>query len=68
MCLEGRACPWMYFKLPKSEALVLLHSGEEGFEAFLSLPQISGGGWWWKLSISLPRRVSLFLIRLSLSD
>lgn len=37
VCLEGRVCPPMYFKLLKSEALVLLLSGEEGFEAFYLL-------------------------------
>lgn len=35
--------PQMYFKLLKSEALVLLPSGKEGVEAFISLPQTSVG-------------------------
>lgn len=39
-------CPPMYFKLLKSEALVVLHSGEEGSEAFIFLPQTSGEGGW----------------------
>lgn len=39
VCLEGRVCLQMYFKLLKWDALVLLHSGEEGFEVFISLPQ-----------------------------
>lgn len=43
VCLEGRVWPQMYFKLLKSEALVLLPSGKEGFEAFISLPQTSVG-------------------------
>lgn len=43
VCLEGRVYLGMYFKLLESEAVVLLHSGEEGFEAFISLPQTWGG-------------------------
>ena len=44
VCLEGRVCPQMYFKLLESEALVSSHSGEEGFEVFICLPQASARG------------------------
>ena len=44
VCLEGRVCPQVYFKLLKSEALVSLPSSEEGFEVFISLLQTSVGG------------------------
>ena len=53
VCLEGRVCPQMYFKLPKLDTLVLLHSGEEGFEVFIALPQTD--------SLSLFKGVSLLV-------
>ena len=37
-------CPQVYFKLLESEALVSSHSGEEGFEVFICLPQASARG------------------------
>lgn len=65
VCLEGRVCPQMYFKLLESEALVSSHSGEEGFEVFICLPQASARGR--KLSLLL-RSVLSFKIRLSVSN
>lgn len=62
VCLEGRVCLQMYFKLLKSDTLVLLHSGEEGFEVFISLPQTP----MWHVgtgnSLSLYKGVSLFFL------
>lgn len=43
VCLEGRVCLQMYFKLLKLETLVLLHSGEEGFEVFISMHRLLWG-------------------------
>lgn len=70
VCLEGRVCRWVYFKLLKSEALLLLHSGEEGFEAFISLPQTSSGCGVGSSedTLSFSRSVSSFKITLSLSN
>lgn len=68
VCWEGKVCLQMCFKLLESEAVILLPSGEEGFEAFISLPQIGGGGVRGEETLSFSRSSSSFKVTLSPSN